>query len=96
MRRSSETPLRKHVAPQATISSEIPKGFHQSAQRWTTQSPYAGWTNQNEHNPERVESIGRNGEATACFFGRWPRVVRSSQTWADWFEPRWDSRSGAR
>ena len=37
---------------------KIPTGFHHSAQRWTTESAYAGWTNQIQHNPERVVSVG--------------------------------------
>ena len=51
----------------------IPKGFHHSAQRWTAQPAYAGWTNGMKYNLEKVEWFG-GGDATRVgvedWFGR--------------------------
>src|SRR6185436_9207927 len=37
---------RRLTTPHSKAVRKIPTGFHQSAQRWTTQSAYAGWANQ--------------------------------------------------
>jgi hypothetical protein len=52
--------------PVLTVKDDgfIPTGFNHSAQRWTTESAYAGCAGGRKNNPKRVESIRRHGDAT--------------------------------